>query len=202
MSAIKAIETKYKGYLFRSRLEARWAVFFDALGLKWEYEKEGYDLGAAGWYLPDFFICHGEGSWIEVKPQESTFAESFKVWALEQQTKIKACVVIGIPGWLDIPDVDDPSPRFADVERFESYPLDDEDGKMLIQSFLADPEEYGGAEKIALMVAYKTSLLLDVYGSHFDWLWPNKIRFSRQEYDDAIEAARSARFEHGQLGGR
>jgi hypothetical protein len=28
---IKAIETSYKGYRFRSRLEARWAVFFDAL---------------------------------------------------------------------------------------------------------------------------------------------------------------------------
>lgn len=41
---IKAIETSYKGYRFRSRLEARWAVFFDELGIKWEYEKEGYDL--------------------------------------------------------------------------------------------------------------------------------------------------------------
>lgn len=41
---IKPIETLYKGYRFRSRLEARWAVFFDALGLKWEYEKEGFDL--------------------------------------------------------------------------------------------------------------------------------------------------------------
>ena len=29
MSDIKAIETYYKGYRFRSRLEARWAVFFD-----------------------------------------------------------------------------------------------------------------------------------------------------------------------------
>lgn len=51
---MKAIETRYKGYRFRSRLEARWAVFFDALGIKWEYEPEGYDLGEAGWYLPDF----------------------------------------------------------------------------------------------------------------------------------------------------
>lgn len=33
---IKPIETKYKGYRFRSRLEARWAVFFDALGISWE----------------------------------------------------------------------------------------------------------------------------------------------------------------------
>lgn len=47
MTFIKAIETSYKGYRFRSRLEARWAVFFDALGIEWEYEKEGYDLADA-----------------------------------------------------------------------------------------------------------------------------------------------------------
>ena len=32
MSSIQVIETAYKGYRFRSRLEARWAVFFDAIG--------------------------------------------------------------------------------------------------------------------------------------------------------------------------
>ena len=39
---MKAIETEYKGYKFRSRLEARWAIFFDACGVRWEYEPEGY----------------------------------------------------------------------------------------------------------------------------------------------------------------
>lgn len=53
---IQAIETRYKGYRFRSRLEARWAVFFDALRLPWEYEKEGYNLGVDGLYLPDFWM--------------------------------------------------------------------------------------------------------------------------------------------------
>jgi hypothetical protein len=67
MMTIKPIETRYKGYLFRSRLEARWAVFFDALGIKWEYEPEGYDLGKAGWYLPDFWLAKIE-IWVEVKP--------------------------------------------------------------------------------------------------------------------------------------
>jgi hypothetical protein len=66
---LKAIDTEYKGYLFRSRLEARWAVFFDALGIKWEYEKEGYDLGELGWYLPDFYLTNLVGDiWFgEVK---------------------------------------------------------------------------------------------------------------------------------------
>jgi hypothetical protein len=40
---INAIETHYKGYRFRSRLEARWAVFFDALGYEWQYEPEGFE---------------------------------------------------------------------------------------------------------------------------------------------------------------
>ena len=34
----KPIETTYNGVRLRSRLEARWAVFFDALGVKWLYE--------------------------------------------------------------------------------------------------------------------------------------------------------------------
>ena len=53
---MKAIETIYKGYRFRSRLEARWAVFFDALGIDWQYEVEGFELDNGEWYLPDFKI--------------------------------------------------------------------------------------------------------------------------------------------------
>lgn len=58
--AIKAIETEYNGYRFRSRLEARWAVFFDALGVKYEYEPDGYET-EYGKYLPDFRVkCYGK----------------------------------------------------------------------------------------------------------------------------------------------
>ncbi len=41
---LKAIDTEYNGYRFRSRLEARWAVFFDTLGMPYMYEPEGFDL--------------------------------------------------------------------------------------------------------------------------------------------------------------
>jgi hypothetical protein len=64
---LKAIETVYNGYRFRSRLEARWAVFFDELGVKYEYEKEGFDLDGV-WYLPDFWLP-GQKAWIEIKPK-------------------------------------------------------------------------------------------------------------------------------------
>lgn len=52
---IKAIQTKYRGYHFRSRLEARWAVFFDAAHMKWEYEPEGFSVDGVP-YLPDFYL--------------------------------------------------------------------------------------------------------------------------------------------------
>jgi hypothetical protein len=67
MTKIKAIETRYKGYRFRSRLEARWAVFFDELGVEWEYEPEGYKLSDGTCYLPDFYIPMSE-TFIEIKP--------------------------------------------------------------------------------------------------------------------------------------
>lgn len=72
MADIKAIETQYKGYRFRSRLEARWAVFFDALGIEWEYEKEGLVLSDGTWYLPDFWLPQVNGGiWVEIKPGQS-----------------------------------------------------------------------------------------------------------------------------------
>lgn len=65
--SITAIETRYRGYRFRSRLEARWAVFFDSLGIKWEYEPQGYKVGAyKRAYLPDFFLLATK-TWVEVK---------------------------------------------------------------------------------------------------------------------------------------
>ncbi len=62
---IKAIETRYAGCRFRSRLEARWAVFFDHLGIEWQYEPQGFDIAGTR-YLPDFYLP-GHGLWVEVK---------------------------------------------------------------------------------------------------------------------------------------
>lgn len=53
---IKTIETEWKGYKFRSRLEARWAVFFDSCGIDWDYEVEGFELPNGNRYLPDFTL--------------------------------------------------------------------------------------------------------------------------------------------------
>lgn len=73
---IKAIPTLYKGVYFRSRLEARWAIIFDRLGIDWYYETEGYDIqideGITIRYLPDFKLRGGsircpDPLYVEVK---------------------------------------------------------------------------------------------------------------------------------------
>jgi hypothetical protein len=64
-SGIRAIETQYKGYRFRSRSEARWALFMDEAGVEWTYEDEGYELDGVR-YLPDFYLPK-QDCWLEVK---------------------------------------------------------------------------------------------------------------------------------------
>lgn len=96
MNKIKPIQTFYKGYHFRSRLEARWSVFFDALELKWEYEKEGFELQAAP-YLPDFWIST-VNMWAEVKPTNSfTFEESVLCVQLASYTGYPVLMLGGMP---------------------------------------------------------------------------------------------------------
>jgi hypothetical protein len=70
---IRALDTKYAGCLFRSRLESRWAVYFDHMHLEWEYEPQGFELDkpitrgeGTIRYLPDFWLP-GHDAWGEVK---------------------------------------------------------------------------------------------------------------------------------------
>jgi hypothetical protein len=74
---MKAIETQYNGYKFRSRLEARWAMFFDLMGIAYEYEMEGYQFDNGMQYLPDFWLPYHR-QWIEIKGQEPTKEEKLK----------------------------------------------------------------------------------------------------------------------------
>jgi len=92
---IKAIETEYKGYRFRSRLEARWAIFFEYLGIKFEYEPEGFEL-TSGRYLPDFFIPDWE-IWFEVKPNKHTEQEELKAYELCEKSGYAVLISDGDP---------------------------------------------------------------------------------------------------------
>jgi hypothetical protein len=70
---LKAIETEYNGYIFRSRIEARWAVFFDSMDIDYHYEQEGFELKGRR-YLPDFWIPSWN-SFVEIKGAEPTEKE-------------------------------------------------------------------------------------------------------------------------------
>ena len=72
---LRAHETLYRGVRFRSRLEARWAAFFDLVEWNWKYEP----IDLEGW-TPDFWVSfpcgHSECPethelYVEVKPYYS-----------------------------------------------------------------------------------------------------------------------------------
>ncbi len=119
MKKIKAIQTEYKGYLFRSRLEARWAVFFDFCGIEYEYEPEGYDLGNGLVYLPDFLLHGVDGRscgdlYVEVQGQ-MTDADAKKINRFYElgkddpdtygKSKTAILVVGNIPSGTDINEI-------------------------------------------------------------------------------------------------
>jgi hypothetical protein len=117
--SVKPIETRYKGFRFRSRLEARWAVFFEALGIKWEYEPEGFELSDGTRYLPDFHLpTFGGGMYVEVKPdggdfslaRKSSFDAETTVWLAEGAPSERAWVCVSLswePGeFVGVPNAD------------------------------------------------------------------------------------------------
>lgn len=103
---ITALPTYYAGHKFRSRLEARWAMFFDLLEIKWEYEPEGYKLSTGECYLPDFFLpkfnshnIKSTGMWVEVKHIGGCL-EKPKQFAMDHYLSGKPCdilLAVGLP---------------------------------------------------------------------------------------------------------
>lgn len=70
---LKAKRTVYREFHFRSQLEARWAVFFDAIGVKYKYEPFWADVDTNRgviYYKPDFEITLSDGHvyYVEIKP--------------------------------------------------------------------------------------------------------------------------------------
>lgn len=96
-SSLRAIDTCYRGYRFRSRLEARWAVFLDTLRVPWEYEQQGFLLDGVP-YLPDFHLPR-QGAWLEVKGQDPARGspELEKICGLARATDEPVYVAVGDP---------------------------------------------------------------------------------------------------------
>ena len=93
---MRALPTFYADHLFRSRTEARYAVFFDAMGEKWAYETEGFDLDGDR-YLPDFFLPRLE-MYVEIKGIDPTDIEIRKARKLQFFTELDVAIFHGLPG--------------------------------------------------------------------------------------------------------
>lgn len=97
MRDIKAIETFYRGHKFRSRLEARWAVFFDTLGWEWVYEPEAISTEHGG-YLVDFYLP-GMKKYAEIKPHELSSVEFDKAVSAAVHFHAPVLALIDLPSW-------------------------------------------------------------------------------------------------------
>ncbi len=90
---VQALPTTYEGVQFRSRIEARWAVFFDHLGVRWDYEPEGFAL-PSGNYLPDFWLPD-QDCYFEVKGTPPIEHESQLARELNEATGKRVMIAYG-----------------------------------------------------------------------------------------------------------
>lgn len=210
---MKAIPTRYKGYNFRSRLEARWAVFFDALGIKWEYEPEGYELSDGTRYLPDFRLNLPSGltTWIEVKPifikSDPKFLE-FRKSLIGHECFDESGIVNSFPpsycddGYLVSGD---PSeffgnrwflcPRCADTVITGADDMGDEVGFYCTRCDMTTPCG-SGHDFDKSLAGHKCCY------PHKGWMMVKKLAFDRwmNKFESAKRQSRSARFEFGECG--
>ena len=98
--ASKGIPSEYAGVVYRSRGEAKWAVFLAELGVPFEYETQGFDTDGS-WYLPDFVIFAATGTiWAERKDSWADDPDGiakFRQFASQRPKKSRAALLIGVP---------------------------------------------------------------------------------------------------------
>jgi hypothetical protein len=95
LSSMKIIETNYDGHRFRSRTEARWAVFFKTAGIQYEYEKEGVVVDGKP-YLPDFWLNEMK-LWMEIKGTRPTPDEHKLCELLAVESGYGVMLAVGAP---------------------------------------------------------------------------------------------------------
>lgn len=118
---MRPIETVYRSITFRSRTEARWAVFFDSFGIAWTYEQHAVPFNG-GVYIPDFHFTK-DGYFAEVKPVWPTKFETDKMRAAATYSN-GTFLLMGIPDfkyyWMLT--LDDERPMILDSMR--TAPMD------------------------------------------------------------------------------
>jgi hypothetical protein len=192
---MKAKATIYKGHHFRSRTEARWAVFFDAMKLDYLYEHEDFML-PSGRYLPDFYLPEFEGgAFAEVKGEFNDL-EYKKCSELCRLTRKPVLLLSGVPdfkcvqyyGWnerafLECPKCFDRCVPYEGDKCEAVYGPSVEMYHGIINAW----NKYGN--RMYVFPGFEGD---DLYFKENDWDEPL--------YRAAVHAARSARFEFGESG--
>jgi hypothetical protein len=121
----EAVPTRYGGIRFRSRLEARWACFFDALKQPYEYEPSTYEVEPDLLYLPDFWLPVPQ-AWIEIKPA-SFWPDDItqrKVTGLFRVTNNRVAIFSEFPAVMMFADKRDPDGHVTEICNFAVHVVD------------------------------------------------------------------------------
>jgi len=176
---MKPIETRAYGHRFRSRLEARWAVAFTEARITWHYEPEGFDLGGAGFYLPDFWLPQ-VSMWAEVKGNGFSLDELHKAHNLANHTHRPVLLLAGLP---------------AEAAYYAIEP----DGDPSWQELLSDGTPVTASDYAPFEGSdYHLSERRFFGGCDNGGPFPDPFPYDCGYSHPAIEAALSARFEHGE----
>lgn len=194
---MKAIETRYAGCRFRSRLESRWAVFFDHMDIPWQYEPQGFVIGGRP-YLPDFLLPEC-GTWIEVKGSEAELDHELMLAAACELPEVHGSGEEG-PRLLILGPIPDP-PDNGDLGWVGFIPM--------VGSFDGPSDEvfpvdqwwgFGNYGKNRRPWVLANTSSATPVGYDGPWLAPAVDYYEEPDARAAYEAARSARFEHGEKG--
>lgn len=195
MAKLKALETKYNGYRFRSRLEARWAVFFDEARIPYEYEKEGFVVDGKP-YLPDFYLPWFD-CYVEIKPDDELIVQNceFILIRFSEVNPILLCV--GEPY----------NNRICLYDKSRCFDCEFSEGVWWF-----DDKNHGlfGVSKHWVNILCKTKEYVEfsgesIVGKH-NYCKENNtfsnIAIPRYDFSNEKIKARQARFEHGEKPGR
>lgn len=178
---ITSVETFYNGYKFRSRTEARWAVFFDAIGLRYYYEYEDFILPSKGRYLPDFYFPDLY-LWAEVKP----YKRDEYVELCEEFAKSTGRLIILLDG---VPDFK-AYPVFHCMEIIDTVAYCDELG-----NDVEVVHTHKGYDEWVEIMSFCRWTIQDEHRLYFEPYVCPKTGICSDCDEDAIHASRAARFE-------
>ena len=211
-----AIETEFCGYKFRSRLEARWAVFFSVLGIEYKYEFEGFRVKVGPdefvYYLPDFYLPEYD-KYIEVKGGYNALTKDWE--------KITTCIDYNSTplsnGLIIVGDIPDYTKiGWGNIPMF-SYLYCDKGVRCEHAAFISGSTLKSQRTNNKILF-HNNEILENIYGfdecnetettpllarTECTWTHESILSFEAEHFKklkNAYKAARQARFEHGQKG--